>query len=356
MYTRKLSKPPEKLIINGKPIFGTFAGIPPDLDIRGVTRPFGVLPLPTFITDLRIRSSLFFVFHTEEYTGIIDFFDARIFGHVEVIIWNKQSGRKFAYRTVTGPRKRLIPKKTTAGVCAALRNKRYIRVGWDTARNCLSAIFNLSGDDVRPDASAAFNAALDSPQAATVAAVLPAPVMRRCRAVWLLTAPMTGNLTLHDTYAMQQAKTQNAPGSVLFKSARAYYKIRTKKVSALGTGTIQGKNISFSITSANFESVNPDTYNENILFSDGKVTPLPPVKITYPFGITGKWVIQDTENMVDLSFTPVSDHSRTLSIFILRTQNHSIYGTFDGIMQTTTGESIILKDFPGIVRKQMVRL
>jgi len=44
--------------------------------------------------------------------------------------------------------------------------------------------------------------------------------------------------------------------------------------------------------------------NENALWVNGKLTPLPPVRITMPDGINADWVIQDVEGMVDLKFTP----------------------------------------------------
>ena len=199
MYSRKIIEPPEKLIKNGKPVFGTFSDVPKKLDIRGVERPFGVLPLPTFITDLRIRSSLFYMFNTKEFIGGIDFFDARLFGHAEVVLWEKNTGRKLAYRAVIGPRRRIVPKKTDTGVCISFSRRRYIRVSWDTSRNCLSTIFDLQGDSARPDVSAAFNVAMDNPAHCAASVVLPAPVMRRCMAKWFRTGPLVGSITLQNT-------------------------------------------------------------------------------------------------------------------------------------------------------------
>lgn len=356
VYSREIIKPPKQLIHNGKPVFGTFAGVPERLDIRGVVRPFGVLPLPTFITDLRIRSSLLFVFSTGEHIGTIDFFDARLFGHAEVVLWEKGGARKLAYRAVIGPRRRLVPKDTSTGVCVSFRRSRYIRVGWDARRGCLSLVLSLKGDSARPDVSAAFNASLGDSTSGCVSAVLPAPVMRRCRAMWIRTAPFTGSMTLRDKDSHNAEPRRDEDGRVLLEVTRAYYKLRTKTISAIAAGSAGKRQISFCITSTSLRAVDADSYNENVLFCDGELTPLPPVKITYPFGLKGKWIIQDTENMVDLAFTPVSNHSRTLSIFILRTQSHSIYGTFDGAIRTKDGEHIALRNFPGIVRKQMMRL
>ncbi|MBO5235487.1 MAG: DUF2804 family protein [Spirochaetaceae bacterium] len=356
MYSREITDPPKKLVKNGKPVFGTFLYAPAKLDIKGVEQPFGVLPLPSFITDLRIRSTLFFVFNCEEYIGIIDFFDARLFGHAEVILWEKGSGRKLAYRAIIGPRKRLVPKTTAAGVCVSLNRNRYIRITWDLNCNRLSVVMDLKGDSARPSVSVAFNADISPEKRGYVSAVLPAPIMRRCRALWMLSSPFVGHLNLKEAKGIPQTAKQAVNGSILFEIYKAYYSFKTKSISAISTGVYKDKNFSFSITSSSLKAVDPDKYNENFLFYDNETTLLPPVKITYPYGIKGTWVIQDTENMVDLTFSPLSDHSRTISIFILRTQSHSIYGTFSGVIQTKNGENITLKEFPGIVRKQLMRL
>ncbi|HAH63717.1 MAG TPA: hypothetical protein DCL73_16650 [Treponema sp.] len=78
--------------------------------------------------------------------------------------------------------------------------------------------------------------------------------------------------------------------------------------------------------------------------------------MTHPFGINHKWVIQDTETMVDLTFTPVSVNHRTLNILVMRTDYNNIYGTFDGMLLTGSGEKITLKNFPGIVKKNLLRI
>lgn len=354
MYSRKVTEPPAQLIHNGRPVFGTFNDVPRLLDIRGVVKPFGVLPLPTFITDLRIRSTLLFVFNMDDYIGTVDFLDARLFGHAELVLWDKKDNRKLAYRSILGPRRVLIPKNTSEGVCISFNKRRYMRIKWDISQKCLSLILNLKGDSVRPNVYAALSADLND-KSGCVSSVLPAQIMRRCRAMWIRTAPFSGSITLKE--ANQSVVTKHdEKGFGFFEIKRAYYKLRTKKISAISSGKIGERQISFTLTSSSLKAVDEDSYNENVLFCDEQLTPLPPVKITYPFGIKGKWIIQDTENMVDLSFTPISCHSRILSILILRTQKHTIYGTFDGVIQTKDGEHITIKDFPGIVRKQLMRL
>jgi hypothetical protein len=93
-----------------------------------------------------------------------------------------------------------------------------------------------------------------------------------------------------------------------------------------------------------------------VLFVDGKVWPLPPVRITRPYGISGDWIIQDTESMIDLVFSPISDSARRLSVFIVRTDYHTVYGLFEGVLRTGEGEKIALKGFAGIGKKISLRI
>ena len=145
-------------------------------------------------------------------------------------------------------------------------------------------------------------------------------------------------------------------GLFLFGIKRAYYNLRHNEDTLTAQGIIKGKHVVFRISTANNDAFVPDMYNENVLFVDGIKTLLPPVKITRPSGFQGKWIIQDTESMIDLSFTPRSDDLRLFSIFILHARYHTIQGSFSGVLLTKDSEEIHLKDFTGIAGKQRIRL
>ena len=93
-----------------------------------------------------------------------------------------------------------------------------------------------------------------------------------------------------------------------------------------------------------------------MMLYDGRRTPLPPVKITRPFGIMGKWIIQDTESMVDLVFLPVSKNYKRVNAAVFRTEYSTVYGHFEGTLLTADGEELKLKSFPGIAKKYNLRI
>lgn len=98
-----------------------------------------------------------------------------------------------------------------------------------------------------------------------------------------------------------------------------------------------------------------DGLNSNFLFLDGKKSPLPQVQITHTLGLGKTWVIQDFENMVDLTFTPISSQLHDFSLMIVHETTTTIYGTFEGVLKTKDNEDIVLHNFEGLVRKESRR-
>jgi hypothetical protein len=332
---------------------------PARLDIRGLKRPFASLPFPCFVTNATIRSSLACMFNTGRFICSAEFFSAYLFGFAEIVFWDTEAKKKYAYRYFIGPRLHFIPYNLHEGVSGIFTKKRSLKIAWNRKKNRFAFACSFKGDAHRPDIQGAFTALLVSPKFGELTCVLPAPVMRRCRAVYRLTAAIKGTFNLKTRNAqLNQTETHTFSGeNMLFDMHRAYYKFRTKNEYAFGIGRLaDGRSLTFTIVSSSFAAVNPDEYNENSLFVDGKATPLPPVTITCPFGITQKWIIQDTESMIDLSFSPVSSHSRTHSLLVLTTRYHIIFGTYNGVLLTASGEEIVLRDFPGIVKKHVLRL
>ena len=121
-------------------------------------------------------------------------------------------------------------------------------------------------------------------------------------------------------------------------------------------GNIGQDNVVFQLRQSNLDAADQDRYNENILIINGKETGLPSVVMTHPFGINKDWIIQDTESMVDLTFTPVSINTHARNIIAMRTSYTTIYGTFNGVLLDSEGKKITIKNFPGIINRNLLRL
>ena len=350
MYSRNFLQPPEHLIHNGKAVFGTFDKLSPKIDIRGMRAPYAGIPVPSFLSNLRIKSRLEYAFSLKEYIGLSQFYDFKVLGLGEVIFWNKENGKKYVYHTIMPPRRRFVPVLTTRGICACYRKSRFIKISWGRLHQHHALTFKVKGDNARPNAEAYMYSPLQDEMHTDALFVCPSPASSRCSATWFSSMKISGHV------AVNNEKAEDVTGLGMMILNRAYYKFHSKSSTFYGVGNIKGKDIIFYLKTSNMDAADADSYNSNILVINGTKTALPPVYMTHPFGIEKNWIIQDTESMVDLTFTPISVNSRTLNLIALRTNYYTMYGTFEGVLLTSDGEKIILKNFPGMLHKGMIRL
>ncbi|MBP3742219.1 MAG: DUF2804 family protein [Treponema sp.] len=350
MYIRELKEPPEKLIQNGKAAFGTYDGVSPKIDIKGMFAPYAGIPVPSFLSNLRIKSRLNYVFALDSYIGKASFIDFKAIGLAEVVLWNKQTGKKFIYHMMMAPRRRFIPTLTTRGICASYRKSRFLKISWGRSHQHHALTFKMKGDNARPNIEAYFYSPMTDEMHCDIMNVCPSPTSSRCSATWITSMNIKGHIT------MNNEEVDDSEGIAMMNLNRTYFKLHSKSTLTYGLGTTNGKKIAFFIKTSNMDAADADRYNDNTLFVDGKATPLPPVYITHPFGLDNKWIIQDTESMIDLTFMPVSRTSKTLNMVALRTSYDNIFGTFEGVLLTKDGEKITLKGFPGIIYKNLLRL
>ena len=341
---------PEHLVKNGQACFGTFEGVSPKIDIRGMRAPYAGVPLPSFISNLRIKSRLEYIFNLEKFIGFSKFFDFKAIGLGEIIFWNKENGKKYVYHTIMPPRRRFVPTLTSRGICACYRKSRFIKISWRRSHQRHALEFRVKGDSARPNASGYIYSPLQDNMHADSLFNCPSPSSSRCNVTWFSAMKMNGQININNEVA------EDSWGLGMMVLNRAYYKFKSKTTSTYGVGSIKNRNIIFYLKASNMDAADSDAYNCNVLVIDGKKTCLPPVYMTHPFGIEKNWIIQDTESMVDLTFTPLSTNSRTLNLIALRTSYNTMYGTFEGVLLTENGEKIILKNFPGLLEKGTLRL
>jgi hypothetical protein len=115
-----------------------------------------------------------------------------------------------------------------------------------------------------------------------------------------------------------------------------------------------GRRIGFSIA----ENQARETFknNENALWVDGRLTPLPPVRITMPKGNESNWVIQDMEGMVDLTFTPQESIRDVINVIAARVEYDTPLGYYNGMLVNSGGEQIPVRNMWGLGEKLYLRM
>lgn len=350
MYVRQFEKAPEQIIKNGKALFGTFTGVSPKLDIKGMRAPYAGIPLPVFISRVRIKSRLNYIFSLDDYIGMTEFYDFKAFGLGEIIFWNKQTGVKYVYHSFMENPRRFVPIATSKGRCASYKNNRHIKVSWGRNHKHTALTFSVKGDKVRPSAEGFCRSMMNDNNHTDAMFVNPSPASSRCSATWINSMSIRGKIELNGQTA------QDSTGLAAMIINRCYYKFRSRASFCVGLGTVKNKDVIFHIKVSNMDAANADTYNDNILIVDGVQTALPPVYITHTLGTDNNWVIQDTEGMVDLTFNPISKDERTINIIAIRRTAKTIYGSYEGTLLTKDGEKLSFKGVRGIMNISKLRM
>ena len=148
MYSRNLSNPPERIIHNKKAEFGSYNGVSPKIDIRGMKAPYAGVPVPSFLSGLRIKSKLNYSFSLSNYIGLASFIDFKAIGLGEITLWHKESGKKYVYHAIMPPRRRFVPITTTRGICACYQKTRFLKISWGRQQKHHALTVKVKGDNV----------------------------------------------------------------------------------------------------------------------------------------------------------------------------------------------------------------
>lgn len=102
-----------------------------------------------------------------------------------------------------------------------------------------------------------------------------------------------------------------------------------------------------------------DTSNatENMLFIDGKAHKLDEVTFNIPKNDKGKenylkpWTFTSNDKRFEMEFIPIIDRKSKTDIGIICSDQHQVFGKFNGTLILDDGSKIVLKDFVGFAEK-----
>lgn len=123
------------------------------------------------------------------------------------------------------------------------------------------------------------------------------------------------------------------------------------------SGFQNGKKIGFNL-GYGFGDTSKAT--ENILFVDEKTYKLEDVVFNIPVkdgkeDFMAPWTFQSTSGDINLIFTPILDRYSNTNILILQSNQHQVFGRFNGTFKLSEKETLEIKDMIGFAEKVMNR-
>lgn len=123
-----------------------------------------------------------------------------------------------------------------------------------------------------------------------------------------------------------------------------------------GAGVVDGKEVGFNIGYGFGDNSNA---TENMVFVNGKAHKLDQVTFNIPKNSKGDddfmspWTFTSNDKRFEMNFTPIIDRHADANVLIIRSNQHQVFGKFNGTIVLDDGEKIELKDFLGFAEKVM---
>lgn len=118
--------------------------------------------------------------------------------------------------------------------------------------------------------------------------------------------------------------------------------------------TADGQRVAFNLT--HNQVADPDTFNENVVFSQGHVHRLPAVRFHRPRGVHGPWHIRDASGAVDVTFSPSVPNEQHVGPRSLLAEYYGPFGWFQGSIELADGSAVVVDDFYGMGERKNIRV
>jgi hypothetical protein len=170
---------------------------------------------------------------------------------------------------------------------------------------------------------------------------------RRCMYAYKTFSTVRGDMGFGGRHiSLDPAKTRG-----IFRDYKGYFPYRMHSTWCNAETLRFGFSIAENQTKETFKN------NENVLWQEGgRMTPLPPVRITMADGIEKDWMIQDVEGMVDLTFTPQEHLRSAFNLFLSRWEYDTPLGFYNGMLVNSEGEQIPVHNLWGLGEKLYLRV
>ncbi|MFA6504906.1 MAG: DUF2804 domain-containing protein [Treponemataceae bacterium] len=349
MYARDVLSPRPSPLEHGVPVFGTWDRPFAEVDLLDVVRPYA-LPLPKSLRDLRIKEWQAFQIQDERYYLIASLINFKYYRMAQLTLWDKETKEKLAFHKALPFGAWYFPRSLSNSAITSRSYGFYFRIhNWLDA-DLVELDLDVEATRKRPSFTAHIELDLRYSVATPQVTCLPFSE-HRCMYAYKNLAPARGDLVFGGRHIT--LSPQSAVG--FMADYKGFFPYRVQNVWATGFGfDSSGRRFGFSIV----ENQTKDTFknNENCLWLDGRMHSLPPVRTTLPNGVEKDWVIQDLEGMVDLTFTPREPNVFNFNLLLTRCDYRAPFGVFNGMVMTTGGEKIFIRNLWGFGEKLYLRV
>ncbi|HON89618.1 MAG TPA: DUF2804 domain-containing protein [Spirochaetia bacterium] len=329
-YSRELTPAPVSVVQNGKLAFGCYTGIIAETDITRAN----VYNLPQFIKKSRCKAWRALQIGTPRWFIFIALYEARLLGMGFAYIWDKASKKFYAFK-----HSRLF---SGFGITGNMDGETIGYTAHDSCLHCTTDLYHnriiVTGKSVsranKPSMAFSFSLNLGDKHAAPMSVILP---FSSSRGMYSMKCMMPADGWIQVNGERCEVKPEETLAMFDDHKGMYPYQMRYNWVTGFGFDS-KGRKIGINLTEN--QVIQQNSFNENVLWINNKLIPLPPIKITKPEGVYNPWHIQDLEGLVDLMFIPERNNKLAVNALVAKLDYYGPFGSFSGTLKTPDGDKI----------------
>ncbi|MDR1970647.1 MAG: DUF2804 domain-containing protein [Treponema sp.] len=349
MYVREQRPPQHSPIEDGAPVQGTWSGPFEEVDLLAIRRPFRY-PLPRSLRDCRIKEWQSFIIQDHRFFLEVILSNVKLYRLAQVFLYDRESKEKLRYLKVIPLGGWKLPQGLRNASIDSHSLGFFFRIhNWLDA-DTIRVDLHIQAKRSKPAFTAHLTYDLDRQKVSPLVVNLSFSE-RRCVYAYKALAAVRGDMV----FGGRRVSFKASRTSGFFYDFKGLFPYRMHAVWCSASGfDNQGRRIGFTVAENQTRESRRD--NENALWVNGELTPLPAVRITQPGGIKAEWIIQDVEGMVDLVFTPLESLRSGYNVIFSRAALESPLGHYNGMLVSAKGEQIPVHNLWGTGEKLYLRV
>jgi hypothetical protein len=346
VYSREVRHPPEQIAIAGRCTMGTFNGPIRTINLLELERPLG-RRMPSGFNAFRLKEWQAFQLSNDDWFICLSVYNTKSVGIAIVMAYRKSEQRMYRYEHKVPYWQLQVPSGLHDSHCFYHSKNFSIDIHNHLDKDFFEVEVSAVSFKNRPDFNARWK-------------------IFHTTEPCVIVQPFAENRPLYSHKALMPVA-----GEVSFASHRSHFAINNSCaivddhkgfypyvmkydwVTALGFEK-QGGLIGFNLTDNQIQD--KERYNENCLWQNGKMIPLPPVTVKRPNGVEADWHIEDDYGLVELTFTPLADAPNHLNLGIAAFKYHGPTGRFTGHIVDSAGHKVLFDDFIGMGEQKYIRM
>jgi len=349
MYTREILAPIASPIQEGKPVIGTWNRAFEKVDLQEIHRPFRPYLL-RWAKDLRIKEWQCFTVQNDTVLLEALFCNMKLYRMAQILLYDKETKEKFVFRKIKLGSGWHLPCSLANSYVDSRSSRFFFHIHTWLDADTINLDINIDAWRKQPSLTVhlAYNVSNQDTTPMAVSLCFSEPrIMYALKTL----APVRGHMVFGGKHII--LKQESCSGFFTDYKGFFPFNIHTTMCNAAG---FDEENRRFGFHIAENQTKESNKNNENAFWINGKLTPLPPVLITMPNGPEETWVIQDVEGMVDLTFTPKEPNRCGTNLVFTKADFNAPMGIYNGMLVSSEGEQIHIKNLFGMGEKLFLRV